>query len=34
MQEPQEIRVLFRGWKDPWEKEMTAHSSVPTWETP
>ena len=34
MQEPQEIRVLSLGWKDPREEEMTTHSSALAWEVP
>ena len=28
MQEPQEMQVLYLGWEDPLEKEMTTHSSI------
>ena len=28
MQEPQEMQVLYPGWEDPLEKEMTTHSSI------
>ena len=30
----QEIRVQSLGQKDPLEKEMTTHSSIPAWEIP
>ena len=30
----QETRVRSLGWEDPLEKDMTAHSSVFTWEIP
>ena len=28
MQELQEMQVLYLGWEDPLEKEMTTHSSI------
>ena len=34
MQEPQEMQVLYLGWEDPLEKEMTTHSSILVWEIP
>ena len=34
MQEPQETQVRSLDWEDPLEEEMTAHSSVLSWEIP
>ena len=34
MQEPQETKVRSLDWEDPLEEEMTAHSSVLSWEIP
>ena len=34
MQETQEMQVWLLHQKDPLEKEMATHSSVPAWETP
>ena len=34
MQEPQERQVQSLGWKDPLEKEMAAHSSIPAGKIP
>ena len=34
MQEPQEMQVLYLGWEDSLEKEMTTHSSVLAWGIP
>ena len=30
----QETQVPSLGWKDPLEKEMTAHASISAWEIP
>ena len=30
----QETLVLFLGWEDPLEKEMTTHSSILAWKIP
>ena len=30
----QEMQILYLGWEDPLEKEMTAHSSIVAWEIP
>ena len=30
----QETRVRSRGWEDPLEKEMAAHSSILAWKIP
>ena len=30
----QEALVLFLGWEDPLEEEMTIHSSILAWEIP
>ena len=30
----QEMWVLSLGWKDPLEKEMATHSSIPAWDIP
>ena len=30
----QETWVLFLGWEDPLEKEMTTHSSILAWKIP
>ena len=30
----QEMQVLFLGWEDPLEKEMTTHSNILAWEIP
>jgi len=32
MQERQETRVQFLGWKNALEKEMATHSSILAWE--
>ena len=29
-----DVRVQFLGWKDPLEKEMATHSSIPAWRIP
>ena len=34
MKEMQETWVQSLGSEDPWEKEMTRHSSILAWETP
>ena len=34
MQETQEMQIQSLGWKDPLEKEMATHSSVPAWRIP
>ena len=34
MQGTQEIRGQFLGEEDPWEEEMTTHSSILTWRIP
>ena len=31
MQEPQEMKVLSLGWKDPLEEEVATHSSILAW---
>ena len=28
------MQILYLGWEDPLEKEMTAHSSIVAWEIP
>ena len=34
MQETEETQVQSLGWKDPLEKEMATHSSIPAWRIP
>ena len=34
IQEPQEMQVLYLGWEDSLEKEMTTHSSILAWGIP
>ena len=34
MQETEEMRVQYLGWKDPLAKEMTAHSNILAWDIP
>ena len=34
MWEPQEMWVLFLGWKDPLKEGMAIHSSILAWEMP
>ena len=34
MQEPQEMQVLYLGWEDPLEKEMTTYFSILAWRIP
>ena len=34
VQDPQETRVRYTGWKDPLEKRMATHSSILAWRIP
>ena len=34
VQDPQETRVRYVGWKDPLEKRMATHSSILAWRIP
>ena len=34
MQEPQKMQVLYLGWEDPVEKEMTTYFSILAWRIP
>ena len=34
LQETEEMRVQYLGWKDPLAKEMTAHSNILAWDIP